>query len=460
MVEAPGSWRIGTDWRIHMVGVAGSGMSGLAKLLAQQGHSVSGSDLRLGPHTAPLSDLGIDIWSGHRPELAGDWDVLIASSAVPPSDPEVRAAEAAGIPVWERPDLLEAMTNEMPAIGFTGTHGKTSSTGLAVAGLRSVGEDPTFMVGGQLTDLGTNAHLGNRDLFVLEADEAFGTFLRLQLTGLLVTNVEADHLDYYQTPENVLRAFQDVAERVEGPVVVCADDEGARQVLDGAITYGFLESADWRVGEVSNDTGRAAFTVTSPQGQRIPVLLSKPGKHMALNAAGVLALMAQFGFDPDQLAAGFASFAGIGRRYELRGTIGGVEVIDDYAHHPTEIEATVLAARAGKPSRLVVVFQPHRYTRTAEHAVGLGAALSSADVVVVTDVYSAHELPIPGVSGESVALAAESAGANVIYEPTRSALAKTVAEVVESGDRLLTLGAGDITQLPDELFEVMTGNPV
>jgi UDP-N-acetylmuramate--alanine ligase len=294
---------------------------------------------------------------------------------------------------------------------------------------------------------------------LLEADEAFGTFLRLSMRGLLVTNVEADHLDFYETPENLLQAFQDVAQRIDGPIVVCADDEGARQVHRDAITYGFGSDCDWRIDELADESSGATFWITQPSGDRFPVALSKPGRHMALNATGVVALMAQFGFDPQTMAAGLADFAGVGRRYELRGTIGGVEVIDDYAHHPTEIEATVVAARAGHPQRLVVAFQPHRYTRTAEHGEGLGRALASADVVVIADVYSAHELPIPGVSGETVARAAEAAGAHVVYEPTRSALAKTLAEVVEPGDRLLTLGAGDITQLPDELFEVMTGRP-
>ncbi len=439
----------------HMVGVAGAGMSGLAKLLAQQGFKVSGSDLRLGPHVLPLEDLGIDLWPGHRPDRVGEWTILVASSAVPPDDPELRAAREAGVPVWERPRLLEAMTNDMPAIGISGTHGKTSSTGLAVAALRAIGEDPTYMVGGQLVDLGTNAHLGDPDLFVLEADEAFGTFLRLRLRALLVTNIEADHLDHYQTADNVLAAFQEVAAATEGPVIVCGDDDGAMQLAKGATTYGFGERADWQIQELTADSLGAQFAVTRPAGPRVTVRVPKPGRHMALNATGVLALLSELGYDAQELAAGFGTFAGVHRRYEHRGAVNGVELIDDYAHHPTEIAATITAARSGNPDRLVVVFQPHRYTRTAEHAEGLGRALASADLVVVTDVYSAHELPIPGVSGQSVAQSAEAAGGTVIYEPSRAALAASVGEIVLPGDRLLTLGAGDITQLPDELLEVL-----
>ncbi len=441
--------------RIHIVGVAGAGMSGLAKLLAQQGFRVSGSDLRLGPHSAPLLDLGIELWSGHHPDRAGDWDVLVASSAVPAGDPEVRAATIAGVEIWQRPDLLEAITHAMPAIGISGTHGKTSSSALAVAALRATGHDPSYMVGGQLTDLATNAHLGDPGLFVLEADEAFGTFLRLKLKSMLVTNVEADHLDYYETGANVLSAFQDVASRVEGPVVVCSDDEGASRVWAGAVTYGQSPEADWHLGEVTGDARGGQFGVRSPAGEMVTVRIPKPGLHMALNATGVLALLSGLGFDAHEIAAGFGSFAGVHRRYEDRGSVRDIEFIDDYAHHPTEIAATIAAARTGDPKRLVVVFQPHRYTRTAEHATGLGEALTSADVIVVTDVYAAHELPIPGISGASVVRAAEAAGRQVVYEPSRVGLASSVAELLQPGDRVLSLGAGDITQLADELLEIL-----
>ncbi|NNC42970.1 MAG: UDP-N-acetylmuramate--L-alanine ligase [Acidimicrobiia bacterium] len=447
---------LGPGSRIHMVGIAGAGMSGLAKILAQQGFRVSGSDLRLGPHSAPLLDLGIDMWSGHQPDRASEWDVLVTSSAVPTSDPEVRSATLAGVEIWARPDLLEAMTRAMPAIGISGTHGKTSSSALAVAALRAMGHDPSYMVGGRLTDLATNAHLGDPALFVLEADEAFGTFLRLNLKSLLVTNVEADHLDFYEHGSNVLSAFQYVAASTDGPVIVCADDEGAMQVWDGAITYGQSPAADWQVGELSGDARGAEFGVRKPSGEMVTVRIPKPGLHMALNATGVMALLSELGFDAQKVAEGFGSFAGVHRRYEHRGSIRDVELIDDYAHHPTEIAATIKAARAGHPNRLVAVFQPHRYTRTAEHATGLGAALVAADVIVVTDVYAAHELPIPGVSGASVVRSAEAAGKPVVYEPSRAGLARTVADLLEPGDRVLTLGAGDITQLPDELLAILS----
>ncbi len=279
--------------RIHMVGIAGAGMSGLAKILTQQGFRVTGSDLRLGPHSAPLLDLGIDMWSGHQPDRASEWDVLVTSSAVPASDPEVRSATLAGVEIWARPDLLDAMTRAMPAIGISGTHGKTSSSALAVAALRAMGHDPSYMVGGQLTDLATNAHLGDPGVFVLEADEAFGTFLRLNLKSLLVTNVEADHLDFYEQGSHVLSAFQDVAARVDGPVVVCADDEGAAQVRRDAITYDQSPQADWHVGELSGDSRGTEFGVRRPSGELVTVRIPKPGLHMALNATGVMALLSE-----------------------------------------------------------------------------------------------------------------------------------------------------------------------
>jgi len=441
--------------RIHIVGVGGSGMSGLAKLLAQSGRIVTGSDLRPSPGFAELADLGVEVWTGHRPEAMGAAQLVVASSAIPAKDPEVVSAAERGIPVWRRPDLLDALTDEMPAIGITGTHGKTTSTALAVTGVKATGRDPSFLLGGRMLALRTGAHLGERDLFILEADEAFGTFLRLNLRALLVTNIEADHLDHYGSFEALSAAFVEVAEGTRGPVIACADDPGSRALADtvGAITYGTDPDSEWVLSGVQTQGPEVRFRLRG-HGHDCEVRVPTPGAHVALNAAGVVAILAELGFDPGEISAGLADFAGLRRRFEVRGTIGGVDVIDDYAHHPTEIAATVAAARSQHSGRVVAAFQPHRYSRTAEHGATFGEALATADLVLVTDVYAAGEAPIPGVTGALVADAVRASGTEVHYVAHRSDLAVVVASTIAPGDLLLTLGAGDITGLATELVEL------
>lgn len=439
--------------RVHLVGVGGAGMSGLAKLLAQQGRLVSGSDLRPSPAFAELAELGVDVWVGHRPEMVAHVDLVVASSAVPPGDAELAAARDADVPIWSRPKLLEAITHEMPAIGFAGTHGKTTSTALAVAAVRAAGRDPSFLVGGRILDVGSGAHLGEPELFILEADEAFGTFQALHLRGLLVTNIEVDHLDHYETFDNLVAAFRDVVERTRGPVVVCHDDQGAMLVATSeTITYGRSPGSDWRIENVASNAEGVVFELTGPESSH-RVRVPKPGDHMALNAAGVIALLAALGIDPEKSVAGIGAFSGLRRRFESRGSLRGVRIVDDYAHHPTEVAATIEAARAVSTGRVVAAFQPHRYTRTSEHYAEFGAALARADVAVVTDVYAAGEKPVPGITGELIAKAVGLSGGTAHYVPHRSDLAAGIEELLAEGDLLLTLGAGDITGLATELIQ-------
>jgi len=428
-------------------------MSGLAKILAQAGHRVTGSDLKPGHALSALDGAGVETWIGHRPESARSWDLVVASSAVPDRDPELSAARAAGVEVWERPRLLDEITRRLPTIGVTGTHGKTSSTAMLVAALRALGRDPSFMVGGELVDLNTNAHLGEEELFVLEADEAFGTFLGLHLRGLVVTNVEADHLDHYGTVERLEAAFSRVAGAVEGPVVACLDDAGGRRLagsVPGVIGYGTTDEARWRITLLEHGPSSVGFVLEGPAG-RVPVAVPKPGEHVARNAAGALALIGELGIDVAAAAEGLRGYAGVRRRFEVRGRVGGVVVVDDYAHHPTEVTASIAAATLGHPDRVVAVFQPHRFTRTADLGAALGRALAGAHRVFVTDVYAAGEAPIPGVTGRVVAEAAAAAGAETTYVPRRSQLARAVADAVRSGDLVLLMGAGDITLVADEI---------
>ncbi len=444
--------------RVHIVGIGGAGMSALAKLLVGLGHEVTGSDLRGGAPLLALGEIGVNVVTGHIPELAVAADLVVASSAVPEFDEELVAAREAGIPTWRRPQLLAAITARIPTIGATGTHGKTTTTALLVTALRSLGHDPSFVVGGDMIDIGTNGHLGRDDLLVLEADEAFRTFESVHLTGLVVTNVEIDHLDHFGDESALMESFVGVARRVAGPVVCCADDPGSRTVSDSVtgITYGLSEDADWRIEGLLVGREGSAFTLTSAKGS-VAVTVPKPGSHVALNAAGAIALLAELGHDLQGLGRSLSGFRGVGRRWEHRGTIRGVSLYDDYAHHPTEVAATVEAARSQGANRVWAVFQPHLYSRTARFVEEFGTALSRADVVVVTDVYGAREEPVPGVTGQLVADAVKTRGVETHYVAHRSDLAGFLTPRLQSGDLVVSMGAGDITLLHNELTVLLAG---
>ena len=438
--------------RVHLVGAGGAGMSAIAKVLAGMGHVVSGSDQRGGSTLDRLEDFGITTHTGHQPDLAREADLVVASSAVPDTDPELAGAREAGVPVWHRPELLAALTRGTRTIGATGTHGKTTTTALLVSALRALDEDPSFIVGGDLADWNTNGHYGSTPLLVIEADEAFRTFEMLSLAGLVVTNVEIEHVEHFGTDADLMDAFVGVARGVDGPVAACLDDAGSREVArrSGAVTYGTGEEADWRIRDLTYDNGGTRFDLTGP-GARAHVSLARPGAHVARNAAGALALLGTMGWDIEAAAAGLATFRGVGRRWEHRGTISDVTLIDDYAHHPTEVAATVEVARELARGKVWAVFQPHLYTRTARFHDEFGEALSVADEVVVTDVYGSREEPVPGVTGAMVAEAVERHGGRAHYVPHRSDLADFLAGRVSSGDLVLTMGAGDITLVPTEL---------
>ncbi len=443
--------------RIHIVGAGGAGMSAIAKVLVGIGHRLSGSDLRGGSTLDRLTDLGVETHTGHRPEVAAGSDLVVVSSAVPDFDPEVAAARDAGVPVWGRPEILAALTERFPTVGATGTHGKTTTTSLLITALRATGMDPSFIVGGDLATLGTNGHFGRDDLLVIEADEAFRTFESLSLVGLVVTNVEPEHVEHFGSESDLLQSFVAVAGHVEGPVVACADDPGASQVASsiGAITYGSTPGATWKIEGYTPVSTGGRFVLRGPE-KALDVSLTRPGMHVARNAAGALALVAALGHDVELAAEGIASFQGVGRRWEHRGTVADVTLIDDYAHHPTEVAATLDAAMSVGAARVLAVFQPHLYSRTERFHREFGLALAKADVVVVTDVYGAREEPVPGVTGALIADAARLAGADTHYVAHKAQLAAFLAERVEPGDLVLTMGAGDITLLPSELATALS----
>lgn len=450
--EAP--FELSGAQRIHVVGVGGAGMSGIAKLLAQLGHQVTGSDLKPSAILDALTDAGVETWVGHRPDRLEGVDLVVASTAVPGADPELKAAGHTGLTVWRRPALLNALTAAMPTAGVTGTHGKTTSSAMAVSAVRGCGADPSFIVGGEITALNTGAHLGDRQLLILEADEAFGTFRHLHLSGLLVTNIEADHLDYYGTVAGLEEAFAQVAAATNGPVLACIDDPGVRRLAErtGVIGYGTSAEAMWRMTEPHSGAGQVSFHLDGP-GAAVDVVVPQPGSHIARNAAGVIALFAELGFDPECLAEGLGAFGGVRRRFEVKARSGGVTVLEDYAHHPTEVAVTVAAARDSTPGRLWVVFQPHRYTRTANLAPAFGKPLADADRVIVTDIYAAGERPQPGVTGRIVAEAVAASGGTVEYIPHLADVPAAIFPELATGDTVVLMGAGDVAQIWPNLVE-------
>jgi UDP-N-acetylmuramate--alanine ligase len=444
---------------VHLIGIGGAGMSGIAGLLLARGVRVSGSDLKDSKSLTRLRAAGAEVVVGHRAENVGPMDAVIVSTAIPPGNPERTEAERRGIPVFARAQVMAALMRERRGVAVSGTHGKTTTTSMVAVILERAGLDPTYLVGGDLNESGSNARSGRGDVFVAEADESDGSFLLLSPDVALVTNVEPDHLDFFADAEEVESAFVSFCRRA-GTLVACVDDPGLRRVLDEvgapAVGYGQDPSAAVRMTytEPVAGGGRARIEVG---GTTIEIELAIPGRHQLLNAAGAIAAAREVGVDPEVAAVALRGFTGVQRRFERRGSARGAEFVDDYAHHPTEIAATLAAARGDGGRRLVAVFQPHRYSRTRAMWRSLGESLSPADVVVLTDVYAAGEIPEPGITGKLVvdALQEASPRTRTVYLPHRSELARFLAREVREGDLVLTLGAGDITFVGDETLALL-----
>ena len=450
---------------VHLIGIGGAGMSGIARVLLARGTTVSGSDAKDSRGVAALRALGATVHIGHAAEHVGDVDTVVVSSAIRESNPELAAARARGIAVVPRAEALASLMQGRRGVAVAGTHGKTTTTSMLTVAAFHCGADPSFAIGGDLNEAGSNARHGSGDLFIVEADESDGSFLAYHPHAGVVTNVEADHLDHYGDAASVDRAFQDFVATVSGFVVICADDPGAVRLAEHARstgadvrTYGVGEDADLRLDAltVSGTTSRYEPVL---RGRRLPpVELVVPGRHLALNSAAALLTGLGLGLPEAALVEGLGGFTGVRRRMELKGTAAGVRVYDDYAHHPTEVTAQLIAARevAGQ-GRLVVAFQPHMYSRTAAFAEEFGTALGLADEVVVMDVYGAREDPVPGVTGAIVASAVPLDPERVVFEPSWSAVPGLLAERARPGDLVLTLGAGDITQVGPEVLLLLGG---
>jgi UDP-N-acetylmuramate--alanine ligase len=381
------------------------------------------------------------------------------TAAVPDTHPALEQARAAGIPVVPRKAALGGLVNGMTVVGAAGTHGKTTTTVMTTAALEAAGLQPTGLAGGRVREWGGNARLGGSTLYVVEADEYDKAFLALEPTVAIVNNVEPDHLECYGSIDQLEAAFAEFASRAD-TVLIGADDAGARRVArslgNRVWRFGTAADAELRIGAVAQDAAGSRSEVTLPDGRRVTLALSVPGMHNVRNAAGALGAVAALDGSVERALEALAAFSGVGRRFDRLGEAGGVVLVDDYAHHPSELVATLAAARQAYPERrLVAVFQPHLYSRTQEHGAAMGQALAAADVVVVADVYGAREAPVAGVTGQLVADAAREAGADVTFEPDRPALAHQVRARLRPGDLVLTLGAGDITRIGPELLSAL-----
>lgn len=439
-------------------------MSGIARILAARGVSVSGCDVKQSRRTAALQAIGIDVETGHDSNHLVGVNSVVVSTAVPVANPERVAAGESGIPVLSRAAALGVILNGFRGIAIAGTHGKTTTTSMFTVALQNCGVDPSFAIGSELNDSGANAHLGSADLFVVEADESDGAFLHLQPQVAIVTNIEADHLDHWGTFAAIEQAFMAFATGVGqrgGFMVACHDDPGslrmamsARQAGVDIETYGESPDADYQMIDARpSPSGWSFDTVCS--GVRLGrIQLKVPGRHNALNAQAVLVAMLRMGYPVEQVVAGVEEFSGTRRRFDFKGEVNGIRVYDDYAHHPTEIAATLTAARevVGE-GRLIVAFQAHHYYRTAMFTREFGESLGLADQVVVLEVFAPGEEPIPGASGQTMAGNVPLADECVVFEPSWSHVATHLIQDARPGDIIMTLGAGDIGLIANEVVE-------
>lgn len=449
----------------HFIGIGGAGVSGLARVLHDRGVAVTGSDLKGSRYAAALEEAGIPVTIGHAAENLGDPEVVVVSSAIPESNPELAEARRRGIPVWPRAKMLAHLAGEDATITVAGTHGKTTTSSMLAVTLDGMGLDPTFLIGGELNDIGANARCGRGGYYVVEADESDGSFLFMKPRVSVITNIEADHLDHYGSLEEIVETFGEFIGRTDpdGVLVVCADD-GALTALARergqarVVTYGRAEDADVRWSDLQRRGAGHAFQVHFPDGRQIEASVAIPGEHNVTNATGVLAAVWSLGLDVGSAAGQLARFGGVRRRFDHVGEVGGVIVVDDYAHHPTEVRATLAGARAAGYDRILVVFQPHRYSRTSALSEEFGEAFADADRVVLMDVYSAGEAPIPGVSGKTLLDAVLKAAprAQVAYFPHRGDIEAYVASRVRSGDLVMTMGAGDVTTVAPEIVRALS----
>ena len=437
--------------RVHFIGIGGAGMSGLARISLSHGITVSGSDAKDSSVVKALQALGATIATSHAASNVDGADLIVYSTAISPSNPELMRAQELGLSTLTRAAALSILMSESKSIAVAGTHGKTTTSSMMAVALQACGADPSFAIGGTITASGSNAHRGTGEIFVAEADESDGSFIEYHPYAAVVTNVEHDHVDFFATPEDVAQAFKDFAATInkDGFLTYCADDQGAKALASSVktcalISYGIDESCDLRLDSIELEAmGSRARAIW--RGKVVGFIeLQVPGHHNLLNAAAVLATGLNLGFPAPELLTGLSVFRGTGRRFELKGTVHGVRVIDDYGHHPTEIDVTLKAARrfAGD-GRLIVIFQPHRYSRTKAFSAQFAKALDMADRAIVLEVYAASEKPIAGVTSRLIT----DAMSHGEYIPNFIEVTDSVIDSAQPQDVIITLGAGDVSSL-------------
>jgi len=449
--------------KIHFIGIGGAGMSGIARIMLAKGFSISGSDKSDSSTLTALKALGAKIYIGHTAENLADAQLVIVSSAITENNPELTEAKSRGIPIAARAVALAWLMSESTSVAVAGTHGKTTTTAMLTVALQSAGFDPSFAIGGTINTAGINAHSGSGSIFVAEADESDGSFLAYKPTGAIITNVELDHVDHFADEEAVYAVFEDFISSIkdDGFLVACGDDPGVKTLLSRITRsdlkiylYGKGSSNDFRIDQI-NLAPKSSRAIISVTGRKVGELnLTVVGEHNLLNALAAFAAATAMGGSEEKLLAGLKAFTGTRRRFELKGEVSGVKVIDDYGHHPTEVVVTLKAARnlAGA-GRVIVIFQPHRYSRTAAFANQFSNSLALADFTYLLEVYAASEKPIPGVS--SLLISRGMKAEQVKFEPSMLQVVSDVADMAKSGDLILTLGAGDVSSLGDPILQAL-----
>jgi UDP-N-acetylmuramate--alanine ligase len=443
--------------KVHFIGIGGSGMSGIARILIGMGHVVTGSDLRDSSNVAALRELGAKIYIGHDQSHLGNPDTVVVTSALWPTNPEYLLAKERGIPVIHRSQALAKLASSKRLIAVAGAHGKTTSTGMVITALMSMGQDPSFVNGGVINSVGQSSSSGTGELFVIEADESDGSFLLYDTAISLITNVDPDHLDHYGSIEAFHKVFADFANKSKELVVISSDDQGAKEVAKlitkPMITFGEAKDAMVRVQNIKEDA-RVSFELVYKE-EKSSAKLILAGRHNALNAAGAVATLVSLGFDFQASVIEVAKFEGTERRFELHGQERGVSVYDDFAHHPTEVQAALNGARAVVGSgKLITVFQPHLYSRTRLFAKEFAQVLAESDEVVLLDIYAAREDPEPGVTGELI-LNNFSDQSKIHYAPNWEEASAKAASLADSGDFIVTMGCGDVYRMVPQLLQAL-----
>ena len=449
--------------RIHFIGVGGAGMSGIARIMLAKGFSISGSDKSESAMLTSLKALGAEIFIGHASQNLGDAQMVIISSAINESNAELLAAKAKGLPIIARATALAWLMSESTSVAIAGTHGKTTTTAMLTVALQSAGLDPSFAIGGTINTAGTNAHSGTGTIFVAEADESDGSFLAYKPTGAIITNIELDHVDHFPNEDAVFAVFEQFVSSIKqgGFLVACGDDAGVNNLLKRIkrtdlqiYLYGKGTSNEFRIDKI-HLAPKGSSSVVSSTGRKVGELnLAVAGEHNLLNGLAAFAAASALGAAETKVLDGLASFTGTKRRFELKGEVGGVKVIDDYGHHPTEVNVTLTTAKnLAQAGRVIVIFQPHRYSRTAAFATQFSTSLALADFTYLLEVYAASEKPLPGVSSLLIAKAMNPQ--QVKFEPSMIEVVNEVVAMAKSGDVILTLGAGDVSSLGEPILQAL-----